>query len=144
MSKIMSISRKELLSILTLATHMSQCDGAMALNEKKILLEIYKAIKVSKEEQAFLLGKKVSIEKVINEIQTAEIRKLLVEVLLLVSAADGTIDTHEEDFIFKIMKRLNMKKSNFIYFDKEGKINVGKLQEDIDAIMKNIKLLATP
>ena len=126
---------------MALATHMSQCDGEMALSEKKILLNLYKAIHVTKQEQAFLL-KKRSLDLMLGEILTEEVRGEMLNVLLLVAAADGTIDPNELNFIEKVMRRLDMRKSDYIYFNEDGKIDVPKLQRDIAAIIENVSLLA--
>ena len=65
----MSVNRQEYLDIISIVSHLARSDGDIADSEKKVLMTLFKAIGVTKEEQAAMKAK-TSIGSLLEEIQS--------------------------------------------------------------------------
>ena len=106
----MSVNRQEYLDIISIVSHLARSDGDVADSEKKVLMTLFKAIGVTKEEQATMKAK-TSIGALLEEIQSDEAKSALVDTLALVAGADGVFEDEERAFITKVMTRIGMELS---------------------------------
>ncbi len=102
------MERKEFLDILSIMNHMAHADGQMHPAEKKVLIAVFKAAKVTGEEQELIRGRS-SLEEMIQEIKTDDAKTGLVDMMALVAGADGVFEDEEKLLIKKVMKRVGIK-----------------------------------
>ncbi|MGA0887484.1 MAG: TerB family tellurite resistance protein [bacterium] len=134
----MSVNRQEYLDIISIVSHLARSDGDIADSEKKVLLTLFKAIGVTKEEQAAMKAK-TSIGSLLEEIQSDEAKSALVDTLALVAGADGVFEDEERTFITKVMKRIGMEPSEHPYFQDGGNLDIKTVRANVKQILESLK-----
>ena len=134
----MSVNRQEYLDIISIVSHLSRSDGDVADSEKKVLMTLFKAIGVTKEEQA-TMKTKTSIGALLEEIQSDEAKSALVDTLALVAGADGVFEDEERAFITKVMTRIGMEPSEHHYFQDGGDLDIKTVRANVKQILESLK-----
>jgi tellurite resistance protein len=134
----MSVNRQEYLDIISIVSHLARSDGDVADSEKKVLMTLFKAIGVTKEEQAAMKAK-TSIGSLLEEIQSDEAKSALVDTLALVAGADGVFEDEERTFITKVMKRIGMEPSEHPYFQDGGELDIKTVRANVKQILESLK-----
>ncbi len=134
----MSVNRQEYLDIISIVSHLARSDGDIADSEKKVLMTLFKAIGVTKEEQAAMKAK-TSIGSLLEEIQSDEAKSALVDTLALVAGADGVFEDEERSFITKVMKRIGMEPSEHPYFQDGGNLDIKTVRANVKQILESLK-----
>ncbi|MEK9763082.1 MAG: TerB family tellurite resistance protein [bacterium] len=134
----MSVNRQEYLDIISIVSHLARSDGDIADSEKKVLMTLFKAIGVTKEEQAAMKAK-TSIGSLLEEIQSDEAKSALVDTLALVAGADGVFEDEERTFITKVMKRIGMEPSEHPYFQDGGNLDIKTVRANVKQILESLK-----
>jgi len=134
----MSVNRQEYLDIISIVSHLARSDGDIADSEKKVLMALFKAIGVTKEEQAAMKAK-TSIGSLLEEIQSDEAKSALVDTLALVAGADGVFEEEERTFITKVMKRIGMEPSEHLYFQDGGNLDIKTVRANVKQILESLK-----
>ena len=134
----MSVNRQEYLDIISIVSHLARSDGDIADSEKKVLMTLFKAIGVTKEEQAAMRAK-TSIGSLLEEIQSDEAKSALVDTLALVAGADGVFEEEERAFITKVMKRIGMEPSEHLYFQDGGNLDIKTVRANVKQILESLK-----
>jgi tellurite resistance protein len=134
----MSVNRQEYLDIISIVSHLARSDGDVADSEKKVLMTLFKAIGVTKEEQAAMKAK-TSIGSLLEEIQSDEAKSALVDTLALVAGADGVFEEEERTFITKVMKRIGMEPSEHLYFQDGGNLDIKTVRANVKQILESLK-----
>ena len=134
----MSVNRQEYLDIISIVSHLARSDGDIADSEKKVLMTLFKAIGVTKEEQAAMKAK-TSIGSLLEEIQSDEAKSALVDTLALVAGADGVFEDEERAFITKVMKRIGMEPSEHPYFQDGGELDIKTVRANVKQILESLK-----
>ena len=134
----MSVNRQEYLDIISIVSHLARSDGDIADSEKKVLMTLFKAIGVTKEEQAAMKAK-TSIGSLLEEIQSDEAKSALVDTLALVAGADGVFEDEERAFITKVMKRIGMEPSEHSYFQDGGDLDIKTVRANVKQILESLK-----
>ena len=134
----MSVNRQEYLDIISIVSHLARSDGDIADSEKKVLMTLFKAIGVTKEEQAAMKAK-TSIGSLLEEIQSDEAKSALVDTLALVAGADGVFEEEERAFITKVMKRIGMEPSEHLYFQDGGNLDIKTVRANVKQILESLK-----
>ena len=134
----MSVNRQEYLDIISIVSHLARSDGDIADSEKKVLMTLFKAIGVTKEEQAAMKAK-TSIGSLLEEIQSDEAKSALVDTLALVAGADGVFEDEERAFITKVMKRIGMEPSEHPYFQDGGDLDIKTVRTNVKQILESLK-----
>ncbi len=134
----MSVNRQEYLDIISIVSHLARSDGDIADSEKKVLMTLFKAIGVTKEEQAAMKAK-TSIGSLLEEIQSDEAKSALVDTLALVAGADGVFEEEERTFITKVMKQIGMKPSDHPYFQDGGNLDIKTVRGNVKQILESLK-----
>ena len=134
----MSVNRQEYLDIISIVSHLARSDGDVADSEKKVLMTLFKAIGVTKEEQA-AMKTKTSIGALLEEIQSDEAKSALVDTLALVAGADGVFEDEERAFITKVMKRIGMEPSEYPYFQDGGDLDIKTVRANVKQILESLK-----
>ena len=134
----MSVNRQEYLDIISIVSHLARSDGDVADSEKKVLMTLFKAIGVTKEEQAAMKAK-TSIGSLLGEIQSDEAKSALVDTLALVAGADGVFEEEERTFITKVMKRIGMEPSEHLYFQDGGNLDIKTVRANVKQILESLK-----
>ena len=117
------MDRKEFLDILSIMNHMAHADGQMHPAEKKVLIAVFKAAKVTPEEQELIRGRS-SLEEMIREIKTDDAKTGLVDMMALVAGADGVFEEEEKLLIKKVMKRVGITPEEHTYFQDENNLDI--------------------
>ena len=138
----MSVNRQEYLDIISIVSHLARSDGDIADSEKKVLMTLFKAIGVTKEEQAAMKAK-TSIGSLLEEIQSDEAKSALVDTLALVAGADGVFEDEERTFITKVMKRIGMEPSEHPYFQDGGNLDIKTVRANVKQILESLKSATT-
>ena len=110
----MSISREELIDILTVVSFLVHAEREIHISEKKVLFATFKAAGITPEEQEKMKSN-TSLEEKLKNIQSPEAKHALVELMALVAAADGDFEEEEKVIIKKInlnQKQTNLKRPN--------------------------------
>ena len=134
----MSVNRQEYLDIISIVSHLARSDGDVADSEKKVLMTLFKAIGVTKEEQT-AMKTKTSIGALLEEIQSDEAKSALVDTLALVAGADGVFEDEERAFITKVMTRIGMEPSAHPYFQDGGDLDIKTVRANVKQILESLK-----
>ena len=131
------MDRKEFLDILSIMNHMAHADGQMHPAEKKVLIAVFKAAKVTPEEQK-LIQVRSSLEEMIREIKTDDAKTGLVDMMALVAGADGVFEEEEKLLIKKVMKRIGITPEEHTYFQDENNLDIALVRSNAKKILQNI------
>ena len=131
------MDRKEFLDILSIMNHMAHADGQMHPAEKKVLIAVFKAAKVTPEEQK-LIQDRSSLEEMIREIKTDDAKIGLVDMMALVAGADGVFEEEEKLLIKKVMKRVGITPEEHTYFQDENNLDIALVRSNAKKILQSI------
>ena len=131
------MDRKEFLDILSIMNHMAHADGQMHPAEKKVLIAVFKASKVTPEEQKLIQGRS-SLEEMIREIKTDDAKTGLVDMMALVAGADGVFEEEEKLLIKKVMKRVGITPEEHTYFQDENNLDIALVRSNAKKILQSI------
>ena len=131
------MERKEFLDILSIMNHMAHADGQMHPIEKKVLIAVFKAAKVTSEEQELIRGRS-SLEEMILEIKTDDAKKGLVDMMALVAGADGVFEEEEKLLIKKVMKRVGIKPEEHTYFKDDTNLDISIVRSNAKKLLQNL------
>ena len=131
------MDRKEFLDILSIMNHMAHADGQMHPAEKKVLIAVFKAAKVTPEEQK-LIQVRSSLEEMIREIKTDDAKTGLVDMMALVAGADGVFEEEEKLLIKKVMKRVGITPEEHTYFQDENNLDIALVRSNAKKILQSI------
>ena len=131
------MDRKEFLDILSIMNHMAHADGQMYPDEKKVLIAVFKAAKVTPEEQELIRGRS-SLEEMIREIKTDDAKTGLVDMMALVAGADGVFEEEEKLLIKKVMKRVGITPEEHTYFQDENNLDIAMVRSNAKKILQSI------
>ena len=131
------MDRKEFLYILSIMNHMAHADGQMHPAEKKVLIAVFKAAKVTPEEQELIRGRS-SLEEMIREIKTDDAKTGLVDMMALVAGADGVFEEEEKLLIKKVMKRVGITPEEHTYFQDENNLDIALVRSNAKKILQSI------
>ena len=131
------MDRKEFLDILSIMNHMAHADGQMHPAEKKVLIAVFKAAKVTPEEQKLIRGRS-SLEEMIGEIKTDDAKTGLVDMMALVAGADGVFEEEEKLLIKKVMKRVGITPEEHTYFQDENNLDIALVRSNAKKILQSI------
>ena len=131
------MDRKEFLDILSIMNHMAHADGQMHPAEKKVLIAVFKAAKVTPEEQELIRGHS-SLEEMIREIKTDDAKTGLVDMMALVAGADGVFEEEEKLLIKKVMKRVGITPEEHTYFQDENNLDIAMVRSNAKKILQSI------
>ena len=138
----MSISRDELVNIFSVLSFLAHVERDAHLAEKKVLIAIFKAARITQEEQK-IMKSNTSLEEMLKHIQSAEAKHTLVELMALVAASDGVFEDEERVIIKKIMNRIGVA-DDHPYFDDNNlnNLDVPSVRANVGKILNSIKTLA--
>ena len=131
------MDRKEFLDILSIMNHMAHADGQMHPAEKKVLIAVFKAAKVTPEEKKLIQGRS-SLEEMIREIKTDDAKTGLVDMMALVAGADGVFEEEEKLLIKKVMKRVGITPEEHTYFQDENNLDIAMVRSNAKKILQSI------
>ena len=131
------MDRKEFLDILSIMNHMAHADGQMHPAEIKVLIAVFKAAKVTPEEQELIRGRS-SLEEMIREIKTDDAKTGLVDMMALVAGADGVFEEEEKLLIKKVMKRVGITPEEHTYFQDENNLDIALVRSNAKKILQSI------
>ena len=131
------MERNEFLDILTVLNHLAHADSEMHPSEKKVLIALFRAAKVTPEEQE-QIRRHTSLEEMIEEINSDEAKNALIDLLALIAGADGVFQEEEEELIKKVMKRVDITPEEHPYFkDGEG-LDIALVRSNAKKILESI------
>ena len=132
----MSISRDELINILSVVSFLGHYEREMHEAEKKVLIAIFKAASVTHEDHEKMKSNQ-SLDGMLNKIQTDDAKHTLVELMALVAGADGVLQDEERTIIKKIMKRVGVT-DDHPYFDDDN-LDVVNVRANVGKILNSLK-----
>ena len=136
----MTISRDEIVNILSVVSFLAHADREMEVSEKKVLIATFKAAGITPEEQQQMKSS-TSLDGMLNHIQSDEAKHALIELMALVAGADGVFEDEERVVIKKIMKRIGIS-DNHPYFD-DNNLDIPKVRANVGKILNSFKTLAS-
>ena len=136
----MSISRDELVNVLTVVSFLAHAEREMHAAEKKVMIAAFKAASITPEEQEQMKAN-TSLEEMLEHIQSVEAKHALVELMALVAASDSEFEDEERVIIKKIMKRIDVA-DDHPYFD-DNNLNVPSVRANVWKILDSFKTLAS-
>ena len=136
----MSISRDELVNVLTVVSFLAHAEREMHAAEKKVLIAAFKAASITPEEQEQMKAN-TALEEMLEHIQSVEAKHALVELMALVAASDSEFEDEERVIIKKIMKRIDVT-DDHPYFD-DNNLNVPSVRANVWKILDSFKTLAS-
>ena len=135
----MSISREELISVLTVVSYLVHSEREIHLAEKKVMNATFKAVSITQEERE-RIKTNTSLEEMLKHIQSSEAKHALVELMALVAASDGVFEEEERIIIQKIMKRVGVDDDHPYFTD--NNLDVSKVRANVSKILNSFKDLA--
>ena len=136
----MSLSRDELVNVLTVVSFLAHAEREIHVAEKKVLIATFKAAAITPEEQEQMRAN-TSRVAMLKHIQSAEAKHALVELMALVAASDGVFEDEERVIIQKIMKRIGVD-DDHPYFD-DNNLDVPSVRANVGKILNSFKDLAS-
>ena len=136
----MSISRDEIVNILSVVSFLAHADREMQVSEKKVLIATFKAAAITPEEQQQMKSS-TSLDGMLNHIQSDEAKHALIELMALVAGADGVFEDEERVVIQKIMKRIGIS-AEHPYFDDNNLVDIPTVRANVGKILNSFKTLA--
>ena len=136
----MSISRDELINILSVVSFLGHYEREMHAAEKKVLMAIFKASSVTHEEHEKMKSSH-SLDGMLKQIQSVDAKHTLVELMALVAGADGVLKDEEKIIIKKIMKRIGVT-DDHPYFDDDN-LDVVNVRANVGKILNSLKNIST-
>ena len=134
----MTISRDELVNIFSVVSFLAHAEKEMHVAEKKVLIALFKAFKITPEEQN-IMKSNTSLEQMLKQIQSVEAKHTLVELMALVAASDGVFEDEERVIIKKIMKRIGVT-DDHPYFD-DNNLDLTNVRANVSNILNSLKNL---
>jgi len=135
----MSISRDELVNVLSVVSFLAHAEREMHVAEKKVLIAAFNAVAITPEEQEQMKAN-TSLEEMLKHIQSPEAKHALVELMALVAASDGVFEDEERVIIRKIMKRINVH-DDHPYFEDDS-LDVPSVRANVGKILNSFKELS--
>ena len=132
----MSLSRDELINILSVVSFLGHYEREMHAAEKKVLMAIFKAASVTHEEHEKMKSIH-SLDGMLKHIQSVDAKHTLVELMALVAGADGVLKDEEKTIIKKIMKRIGVT-DDHPYFDDDN-LDVVNVRANVGKILNSLK-----
>ena len=132
----MSISRDELINILSVVSFLGHYEREMHVAEKKVLMAIFKAASVTHEEHEKMKSNH-SLDGMLNQLQSDDAKHTLVELMALVAGADGVLQDEERTIIKKIMKRVGVT-DDHPYFDDDN-LDIANVRANVGKILSSLK-----
>ena len=132
----MSISRDELINILSVVSFLGHFESEMNAAEKKVLMAIFKAASVTHEEHEKMKSNH-SLDGMLNQLQSDDSKHTLVELMALVAGADGVLQDEERTIIKKIMKRVRVT-DDHPYFDDDN-LDIANVRANVGKILSSLK-----
>ena len=132
----MSISRDELINILSVVSFLGHYEREMNAAEKKVLMAIFKAASVTHEEHEKMKSNH-SLDGMLNQLQSGDAKHTLVELMALVAGADGVLQDEERTIIKKIMKRVGVT-DDHPYFDDDN-LDIANVRANVGKILSSLK-----
>ena len=132
----MSISRDELINILSVVSFLGHSEREMHVAEKKVLMAMFKAASVTHEEHEKMKSNH-SLDGMLKQLQSDDAKHTLVELMALVAAADGVLQDEERTIIKKIMKRLEVKDDHPYFVD--DNLDVANVRANVGKILSSLK-----
>ena len=132
----MSISRDELINILSVVSFLGHYEREMNAAEKKVLMAIFKAASVTHEEHEKMKSNH-SLDGMLNQLQSDDAKHTLVELMALVAGADGVLQDEERTIIKKIMKRVGVT-DDHPYFDDDN-LDIANVRANVGKILSSLK-----
>ena len=132
----MSISRDELINILSVVSFLGHYEREMHSAEKKVLMAIFKASSVTHEEHEKMKSNH-SLDGMLKQLQSDDAKHTLVELMALVAGADGVLKDEERTIIKKIMKRVGVT-DDHPYFDDDN-LDVANVRANVGKILSSLK-----
>ena len=136
----MSLSRDELINILSVVSFLGHYEREMHAAEKKVLMAIFKAASVTHEEHEKMKSSH-SLDGMLKQIQSVDAKHTLVELMALVAGADGILKDEEKTIIKKIMKRIGVT-DDHPYFDDDN-LDVVNVRANVGKILNSLKNIST-
>ena len=136
----MSISRDELINILSVVSFLGHYEREMHAAEKKVLMAIFKAASVTHEEHEKMKSSH-SLDGMLAQIQSVDAKHTLVELMALGAGADGVLKDEEKIIIKKIMKRIGVT-DDHPYFDDDN-LDVVNVRANVGKILNSLKNIST-
>ena len=136
----MSLSRDELINILSVVSFLGHYEREMHAAEKKVLMAIFKAASVTHEEHEKMKSSH-SLDGMLIQIQSVDAKHTLVELMALVAGADGVLKDEEKTIIKKIMKRIGVT-DDHPYFDDDN-LDVVNVRANVGKILNSLKNIST-
>ena len=132
----MSISRDELINILSVVSFLGHFESEMHAAEKKVLMAIFKAASVTHEEHEKMKSNH-SLDGMLSQLQSDNAKHTLVELMALVAGADGVLKDEERTIIKKIMKRVGVT-DDHPYFDDDN-LDIANVRANVGKILSSLK-----
>ena len=132
----MSISRDELINVLSVVSFLGHYEREMNAAEKKVLMAIFKAASVTHEEHEKMKSNH-SLDGMLNQLQSDDAKHTLVELMALVAGADGVLQDEERTIIKKIMKRVGVT-DDHPYFDDDN-LDIANVRANVGKILSSLK-----
>ena len=132
----MSISRDELINILSVVSFLGHYEREMQVAVKKVLMAIFKAASVTHEEHEKMKSSH-SLDGMLKQLQSVDAKHTLVELMALVAGADGVLKDEEKTIIKKIMKRIGVT-DDHPYFDDDN-LDVVNVRANVGKILNSLK-----
>ena len=136
----MSLSRDELINILSVVSFLGHYEREMHTAEKKVLMAIFKAASVTHEEHEKMKSNH-SLDGMLEQLQSVDAKHTLVELMALVAGADGVLKNEEKTIIKKIMKRIGVT-DDHPYFDDDN-LDVVNVRANVGKILNSLKDIST-
>ena len=133
------MTREEVLNIIGICVSMARVDMEFSQDEKHLLHELCKNIKVSEKEKGEIKKLSGSLSEMVQRIEHEDSKKTLVELLSQIAVSDGFVDDVEENLLVKVMSNCGVKSEDHPYFGDDGLLDAAIVTEDSKNVMDRLQ-----
>ena len=133
------MTREEVLNIIGICVSMARVDMEFSQDEKHLLHELCKNIKVSEKEKGEIKKLSGSLREMVQRIEHEDSKKTLVELLSQIAVSDGFVDDVEENLLVKVMNNCRVKTEDHPYFGDDGLLDATIVTEDCKNVMDRLQ-----
>ena len=132
------MTKKEIANIIHVLAYLAKIDNVVDPAEKKIFKIVCERFGIKIPELREILKESVSLKKSLNEINSKELKNILINLMVLMVSVDGNVCDNQKKSIVKIMNSIGESAKDYFFFDKDGGLDLQLVIDNELKILSNL------
>ena len=132
------MTKKEIANIIHVLAYLAKIDNVVDPAEKKIFKIVCERFGIKIPELREILKESFSLKKSLNEINSKELKNILVNLMVLMVCIDGNVCDNQKKSIVKIMDSIGESAKDYFFFDKDGGLDLQLVIDNELKILSNL------